>query len=57
MREGRLRQGVTLESYIDWVTFVVTSLEVVAAPFSRDDFRLRDMLRNFLVPSLIKDPV
>ena len=57
VREGRLRQGVTLESYIDWVTFVVTSLEVVAAPFSRDDFRLRDMLRNFLVPSLIKDPV
>ncbi len=55
VREGRLRQGVTLATYIDWVTFVVTSLEIVDAPFARNDFALRDTLRLFLVPSLIKD--
>lgn len=56
-REERLRPGVTLENYVDWVTFVITSLEIVDAPFSRDEFQLRDTLRRFLIPSLIKvDP-
>ena len=52
-REGRLRAGVTLENYVDWVTFVITSLEIVEAPFTRDEFQLRDTLRRFLIPSLI----
>ena len=54
-REGRLRQGVTLQRYVDWVTFVITSLEVVDAPFTSDEFELRETLRRFLIPSLIKD--
>ena len=54
-REGRLREGVTVEAYVDWVTFVATSVQVVDAPFSRDDFKLRDTLRHFLLPSLIMD--
>ena len=53
-REGCLRPGVTLENYVDWVTFVITSLEIVEAPFTRDEFQLRDTLRRFLIPSLIK---
>ncbi|SVB28203.1 uncharacterized protein METZ01_LOCUS181057 [marine metagenome] len=53
-REGCLRVGVTLENYVDWVTFVITSLEIVEAPFTRDEFQLRDTLRRFLIPSLIK---
>ena len=53
--EGRLREGVTLESYVNWATFVVTSLQTVPHPFVDTDFQLRDMLRHFLVPSLIKD--
>lgn len=55
MREGRLREGVTLERYVDWVTFVITSLEIVEAPFTMDEFELRETLRRFLVPSLIND--
>lgn len=54
-REGRLREGVTVEAYVNWVTFVATSVQVVDAPFSRDDFKLRDTLRHFLLPSLIMD--
>ncbi len=54
--EHRIRDGVTLETYVDWVTFVTTSLQVVDAPFSHDEFRLRDTLRHFLLPSLVKDP-
>ncbi len=54
-QEGRLREGVTLEKYVDWATFIITSLEVVDTPFRTDEFRLRDMLRCFLIPSLIRD--
>ena len=51
--QGRLRPGVTLEKYVDWVTFIVVSVESVQFPMTRDEFRLREMLRDFLVPSLI----
>ena len=54
-KEGRIREGVTVETYVDWVAFVATSLQVVDAPFSQDDFKLRDALRHFLLPSLIRD--
>ncbi len=54
--EGRVREGVTVEAYVHWVAFVATSLQVVDAPFSKDDFKLRDALRQFLLPSLIRDP-
>lgn len=54
--ENRIREGVTLETYVDWVTFVTTSLQVVDAPFAHDEFNLRDILRHFLLPSLVQDP-
>ena len=54
-RENRIRNGVTLETYVDWVTFVATSLQVVDAPFAHDEFSLRETLRRFLLPSLVKD--
>ena len=53
--EQRIRAGVTLEAYVDWVTFVTTSLQVVDAPFTNDEFKLRDTLRRHLLPSLVKD--
>lgn len=53
--EGRIREGVTLQAYVDWVTFVATSLQVVDSPFSTDEFRLRDLLRHYLLPSLVND--
>jgi AcrR family transcriptional regulator len=51
--EGRLREGITLEKYIDWASFVVVSMQVVKLPASENRLRSREMLRNFLVPSLI----
>ena len=54
-RENRIREGVTLKAYVDWVTFVTTSLQVVDAPFTGDEFKLRETLRRYLLPSLVKD--
>lgn len=51
--EGRLRKGISLEKYIDWASFVVVSMQVVKLPASENRIRSREMLRNFLVPSLI----
>ena len=53
MEEGRLRQGITLDQYIDWASFVVVSMQLVKLPGPEKRFRYREMLRNFLVPSLI----
>lgn len=51
--EGRLRDGIDLEQYIDWASFVVVSMQVVKLPNLENPVRSRAMLRNFLVPSLI----
>lgn len=53
VKEGRLRKGITLEQYIDWASFVVVSMQVVKFPGVQNRIQSRDMLRNFLVPSLI----
>ena len=51
--EGRLREGISLEKYIDWASFVVVSMQVVKLPAEENRVKSREMLRNFLVPSLI----
>ena len=53
--EGRIRPGVTKENYLDWAAFVTTSLQVVNTPLKQDEFQLRDTLRRFFLPSLIRD--
>ena len=50
---GRLREGVTLDKYVEWCMFVVMSLQTVNFPFARNEFRLRQMLKDFMAPSLI----
>ncbi len=52
-RTGRLREGITLEKYVEWCSFVVVSLLTVNFPIANDEIRLREMLKDFLVPSLI----
>jgi hypothetical protein len=44
---------VTLERYVEWNTFVLVSMLTVKFPFMANEFRLRDMLRDFLVPSVL----
>ena len=53
--EGRLRDGISLEQYIDWASFVVVSMQVVKLPSAQSRIKSREMLRSFLVPSLISD--
>ena len=50
---GRLREGITVEKYVEWCMFVVMSLQTVNFPFAHNEFRLRQMLRDFMAPSLI----
>lgn len=52
-RQGRLREGVTLHKYVEWCMFIVMSLHTVNFPFASNEFRLREMLKDFVVPSLI----
>jgi AcrR family transcriptional regulator len=52
--QGLLREGITLKKYVEWGTFMLVSLQMTALPFAHNEFTLRDMLRDFLVPSLIK---
>ena len=52
-RTGRLRDGVTLPKYVEWCMFVVTSLQTVNFPFAANEFRLREMVKDFVAPSLI----
>ena len=52
-RQGRLREGVTLHKYVEWCMFIVMSLHTVNFPFAANEFRLREMLKDFVVPSLI----
>ena len=52
-RSGRLREGVTLDKYVEWCMFIVMSVQTVNFPFARTEFRLRQMLKDFVVPSLI----
>ena len=54
-RLGRLREGVTLEKYVEWCMFIVMSLQTVNFPFASNEFRLREILKDFVVPSLIVD--
>ena len=52
-RQGRLREGITLEKYVEWCMFIVMSLQTVNFPFASNEFRLREMLKDFVAPSLI----
>ena len=53
-RLGRLREGVTLDKYVEWCMFIVMSLHTVNFPFASNEFRLREMLREFVAPSLFR---
>ena len=51
--KGMLREGITLEKYLEWSTFTLVALQTAQFPFAQNEFSLRDALRNFLVPALI----
>ena len=52
-RMGRLREGITLHRYVEWCMFIVMSLQTVNFPFAGNEFRLREMVKDFVAPSLI----
>ena len=51
---GLLRDGVTLDQYVQWLTFIIVSLQTTRYPLTDNEFELRDLLRSFLVPSLMR---
>ena len=52
-RLGRLREGITLRKYVEWCMFIVMSLHTVNFPFAANEFSLRELLKDFVAPSLI----
>lgn len=52
-QQGVLRQGIDLEKYVEWSYFILISLQSNRYPFTDNEFSLRELLRDFLVPSLI----
>jgi AcrR family transcriptional regulator len=56
-RKGILRDGVDLHQYVEWTTFILVALNSVGYPFDflKDEFKLRDFLRNFVAVALLKD--
>ena len=52
---GQLRDGVTLENLSQWVARITLSLVNYPEEFLEDEQALREFLRLFLVPSVVKD--
>ena len=52
MREGRIRPGVTLDQYQEWIARLQVSLGFNPHADQNDSIRFRQYLRNFLVPSV-----
>ena len=55
LARGELREGVTLAQASDWVARITLSLVTYPEDFLNDEDSLRQYLRTFLVPSLVKD--
>lgn len=50
---GRLREGVTLEEFVDWSTRILISLASMPYAHQKDSIRMRQYLQRFLLPSLL----
>ncbi len=55
-RQGILRDGVDLMKYVEWTTFILVALSCVSFPFEfqKDEFKLREFLRDFVATALLK---
>ncbi len=53
--QQRLRDGVTLEEFVEWSTHCLISLAGGSYSHTDDSTRLRQYLRRFLLPSLLTD--
>ena len=52
--DGHIREGVTLEKLSQWVARIILSLINFPEEFLEDEKALREFLRTFLVPSVVK---
>jgi AcrR family transcriptional regulator len=55
-RQGILRDTVDLLKYVEWTTFILVALSSVTFPFDfqKDEFKLREFLREFVATGLLK---
>lgn len=54
-KEGRLREGVTHDEYVEWSTRILISLAGTPYQYHSDNSRIRLYLQRFLIPSLLTD--
>lgn len=52
-RQGRLREGVTLEEFVEWSTRLLLSLCANPYQHANNRKRMRQYLRRFVLPSLL----
>lgn len=52
-KANRLREGVTLEEFVEWATRMLISLASMPYAHQKDGIRTRQYLRRFLLPSLL----
>lgn len=52
-KQDRLREGVTLEEYVEWSTRILISLASTPYLHQKDSVQMRLYLRRFLLPSLL----
>lgn len=52
--EGRIRDGVSLEDFLEWTTRIAASLVVSPYYGQSDAVQIRQYLRKFLVPSVMQ---
>ncbi|CAH0991712.1 hypothetical protein SIN8267_01826 [Sinobacterium norvegicum] len=51
--QGKIREGVELSDFVEWCTRVLLSFLMTPSQYHNDTIRMRQTLKNFLVPALI----
>lgn len=55
LAQQRLREGVTLEDFVEWITRILLSLQTTPSHHLDEQIAARQFLRRFLIPSLLVD--
>ena len=50
--QGRIRDGVTIELFVEWVTRILMSLQSTPHKTQHDNIKMRQFLNSFLIPSI-----
>lgn len=52
--QGRVRDDISLELFVEWVTRILMSLQSTPHKNQHDNIKMRQFLKSFLIPSIFK---